>query len=243
MRYDPHFHKSNGLIPALVVLAGLMVLPWIFDASYARHLMVLVFVFGVVAASWDLSLGYGGLFNFAHVALFAVGIYTYAILAKTLGVNPWIALLAAGPVAVVVAVLISLPVLRLDGIYVILVTIAFSQLVYQIIISQSAITGGTSGMVTLPALSIGDYRFTRDGRIGYYYAALGLLIAACAFLYATTRSKWGRAIVALRDAKYAAISRGVPEARTRAITLAVSGLFTGIAGGFYASYVRVASPG
>jgi ABC-type branched-subunit amino acid transport system permease subunit/pimeloyl-ACP methyl ester carboxylesterase len=242
MRYDPPFHKSNGLIPGIVVIAGLMVLPWIFDASYARHLMILVFVFGVVAASWDLSLGYGGLFNFAHVALFAVGIYTYAILAKTLGVNPWIAMLAAGPVAVLVAVIISLPVLRLDGIYVILVTIAFSQLVYQIIISQSSITGGTSGMVTLPALSIGDYRFTKDGRIGYYYAALALLIAACAFLYGTTRSKWGRAMVALRDAKYAAISRGVPEARTRALTLAASGLFTGIAGGFYASYVRVASP-
>ena len=242
MRYDPPFQKSNGLVPALVVLTGLVVLPWVFDASYARHLMVLVFVFGVVAASWDLSLGYGGLFNFAHVALFAVGIYTYAILAKTLGINPWLAMLAAGPVAVIVAVLISLPVLRLDGIYVILVTIAFSQLVYQIIISQSSITGGTSGMVTLPALQIGDYRFTKDGRIGYYYAALVLLVAACAFHYATTRSKWGRAIVALRDAKYAAISRGVPEAKTRAITLAASGLFTGIAGGFYASYVRVASP-
>lgn len=242
MRYDPPFHKSNGLVPGLIVLVGLIVLPWIFDSSYARHLMVLVFVFGVVAASWDLSLGFGGLFNFAHVALFAVGIYTYAILAKTLGVNPWLAMLAAGPVAVLVAVIISLPVLRLDGIYVILVTIAFSQLVYQIIISQSSITGGTSGMVTLPALSIGDYRFTKDGRIGYYYAALALLVSACAFLYATTRSKWGRAIVALRDAKYAAISRGVPEARTRAITLAASGFFTGIAGGFYASYVRVASP-
>lgn len=242
MRYDPPFHKSNGLVPGFVVLAGLIVLPWIFDASYARHLMILVFVFGVVAASWDLSLGYGGLFNFAHVALFAVGIYTYAILAKTLGVNPWIAMLAAGPVAVLVALIISLPVLRLDGIYVILVTIAFSQLIYQIIISQSSITGGTSGMVTLPALSIGDYRFTKDGRIGYYYTGLMLLVSACAFLHATTRSKWGRAIVALRDAKYAAISRGVPEARTRAITLAASGLFTGIAGGFYGSYVRVASP-
>ncbi len=242
MRYDPPFHKSNGLIPALFVLVGLTVLPWIFDASYARHLMVLVFVFAVVAASWDLSLGYGGLFNFAHVALFAVGIYTYAILAKTLGVNPWIAMLAAGPVAALVAVLIALPVLRLDGIYVILVTIAFSQLVYQVIISQSSITGGTSGMVTLPALSIGDYRFTKDGRIGYYYTALALLVGACAFLYAVTRSKWGRAIVALRDAKYAAISRGVPEARTRALTLAVSGFFAGIPGGFYASYVRVASP-
>jgi len=242
MRYDPPFHKTNGLIPALVVLAALIVLPFVFEASYIRHLLILAFVFGIVAASWDLSLGFGGLFNFAHVALFAVGIYTYAILAKTLGVNPWLAILATGPVAVMVAALVAVPVLRLDGIYVILVTIAFSQLVYQIIISQSGITGGTSGMVTLPALSIGDYRLTSDGRIGYYYTALALLVASCTFLHLLIRSRWGRAIIALRDAKYAAIARGVPEARTRALTLAASGLFTGFAGGFYASYVRVASP-
>lgn len=242
MRYDPPFHRTNGLVPALVVLAGLIALPLLVEASYIRHLLILAFVFGIVAASWDLSLGFGGLLNFAHVALFAVGIYTFAILTKTLGVNPWLAMLAAGPVAVLVAVLIALPVLRLDGIYVILVTIAFSQLIYQVIISQSGITGGTSGMVTLPALRIGDYRLTSDGRIGYYYVALALLVAACAFLHLLVRSRWGRAIRALRDAKYAAIARGVPEARTRAVTLAASGLFTGLAGGFYASYVRVASP-
>jgi ABC-type branched-subunit amino acid transport system permease subunit/pimeloyl-ACP methyl ester carboxylesterase len=242
MRYDPPFHKSSGLVPAVVAVAVLAVLPLIFDTSYVRHLLILAFVFGVVASSWDLSLGYGGLFNFAHVALFAVGIYTYAILAKTLGLNPWLAILAAGAVATAVAALVALPVLRLDGIYVILVTIAFSQLIYQIVISQSWVTGGTSGMVTLPALSIGGYRLTSDGRIGYYYVALALLLGNCAFLYMLVRSRWGRAIVALRDAKYAAIARGVPEARTRALTLAASGLFTGLAGGFYASYVRVASP-
>jgi ABC-type branched-subunit amino acid transport system permease subunit/pimeloyl-ACP methyl ester carboxylesterase len=242
MRYDPPFHKSNGLVPALVALAFLMVLPLVFEASYIRHLLILTFVFGIVAASWDLSLGFAGLFNFAHVALFAVGIYTYAILSKTLGLDPWLSILAAGPVVMVVAALVALPVLRLDGIYVILVTIAFSQLVYQIIISQSSITGGTSGMVTLPALQIGEYKLTSDGRIGYYYVALGLLVAACAFLHLVVRSRVGRAIIALRDAKYAAIARGVPEARTRIVTLAASGLFTGLAGGFYASYVRVASP-
>jgi ABC-type branched-subunit amino acid transport system permease subunit len=230
MRYDPPFHKSNGLIPALVALAVLLVLPLVFEASYIRHLLILTFVFGIVAASWDLSLGFAGLFNFAHVALFAVGIYTYAILSKTLGLDPWLAMLAAGPVVMVVAALVALPVLRLDGIYVILVTIAFSQLVYQIIISQSWVTGGTSGMVTLPALQVGGYKLTSDGRIGYYYVALALLVAACAFLQLLVRSRVGRAIIALRDAKYAAIARGVPEARTRIITLAASGLFTGLAG-------------
>lgn len=242
MRYDPPFHRSNGLIPALLVIAVLVVFPLVFEASYIRHLMILAFVFAMVAASWDLSLGYGGLFNFAHVALFAVGIYVYGILAKTYGVNPWLAILAAGPLVMIFAALVALPVLRLDGIYVILVTIAFSQLIYQIIISQSQITGGTSGMVTLPALSVDGYRFIKDGKIGYYYTGLGLLIACCAFLHLTVRSRFGRAIVALRDNKYCAISRGVAEGRTRLLTLCGSALFTGIAGAFYGSYVRVASP-
>jgi ABC-type branched-subunit amino acid transport system permease subunit/pimeloyl-ACP methyl ester carboxylesterase len=242
MRYDPPFHKSSGLTPALVILVGLALFPLVVEASYLRHLMILSFVFGIVAASWDLSLGFGGLFNFAHVALFAVGIYTYGILTKSLGMDPWLAMLVAGPVTMAVAALLALPVLRLDGIYVILVTIAFSQLIYQIIISQSSVTGGTSGIVTLPPLALGDYRLTSDGRIGYYYVALALLVAACTFLHLTIRSRWGRAIIALRDAKYAAIARGVPEGRTRVVTLAASGLFTGLAGGFYAAYVRVASP-
>lgn len=242
MRYDPPFHKSNGLIPALIALAALLIFPLIFEASYYRHLMILTFVFAIVAANWDLSLGYGGLFNFAHVALFAVGIYTYGILAKTLGVNPWLAVLAAGPVAMVFAALVALPVLRLDGIYVILVTIAFSQLVFQIVISQSHITGGTSGMVTLPALSVDGYRFVKDGRIGYYYTGLALLIASLVFLNQAVRSRMGRMIIAMKDAKYYAVSRGISEGGARLITLCASALFTGIAGGFYGSYIRVASP-
>lgn len=242
MRYDPPFHRTNGLVPALLVVAVLAVFPLVFESSYIRHLMILAFVFAMVAASWDLSLGYGGLFNFAHVALFAIGIYVYGILAKTYGVNPWLAILAAGPIVAIFAALIALPVLRLDGIYVILVTIAFSQLIYQIIISQSQITGGTSGMVTLPALSVDGYRFVKDGKIGYYYTGLGLLIACCGFLHFTVRSRVGRGIIALRDNKYCAISRGIAEGRTRLLTLCGSALFTGIAGGFYGSYVRVASP-
>jgi len=242
VRYDPPFPKSNGFRPTLIALAVLAVLPFIFTDSYSRHILILAFVFAIVAASWDLSLGFGGLFNFAHVALFAVGVYTYGILAKTLGVSPWIAMPAGGITAMALAGLIALPVLRLSGIYVILVTIAFSQLIYQVIISQSDITGGTSGMVTLPSLELFDYRFIKNHRIGYYYTALALLIAATAFLYTLTRSRFGRAIVAMRDNKYYAMSRGVSEARTRLLALMASGLFTGIAGGFYGSYVRVASP-
>lgn len=242
MRYDPPFHLTNGLIPTILIIIGLGLVPLVFDGSYLRHLLILSMVFAIVAASWDLSFGFGGLLNFAHVALFAVGIYAYGILAKSYGVNPWLAIVLGGVLASAVASIMVLPVLRLDGMYVILVTIAFSQILYQIVISQSQITGGTSGMVTLPMLQIGEYRFVRDGKIGYYYVSLGLMVVCIGALYLTTRSALGRTIVALRDNKYYAQARGVSEWKTRLATLAVSAFFAGVAGGFYASYVRVASP-
>jgi ABC-type branched-subunit amino acid transport system permease subunit/pimeloyl-ACP methyl ester carboxylesterase len=242
MRYDPPFHRTNGLRPVLLLLGVLIVAPLVVTDSYIRHLLILSFIYAVVAASWDLSLGFGGLFNFAHGALFAVGLYAFAISAKFLGLSPWLAILAGGAAAVVIAAAISLPVLRLDGIYVILVTIAVAELLYQVTVSQSQWTGGTSGIVTLPSLKIGGYSLIRDGKIGYYYLALAILVAATAFLYGVTRAPLGRAITGLRDHKYFAIARGVSEARTRLLTLVISAVFTGIAGGFYGAYERVASP-
>ena len=145
MRYNPSFFRSSGLIPVLVALAVLALLPLVSSNMYLRHLLVLSFVFGVVASSWDLSLGFGGLFNFAHVALFTVGIYTYGLIGLTLGLSPWLGILMGGVAAGLIAALITLPILRLSGIYIVLVTIAASQVLYQIVISQSNITGGTIG--------------------------------------------------------------------------------------------------
>ncbi len=72
----------------LCALAVLIVLPAFVQDVYLRHLLIMVFVYGMVSASWDLSLGYGGIFNFGHLALFGVGLYTYSLTAKLLGVDP-----------------------------------------------------------------------------------------------------------------------------------------------------------
>ena len=242
VKYDPPFHHSNGFWPVLLVLAGLVVLPWMQTDTYIRHVLILAFVYAVVASNWDLSLGYGGIVNFAHLAFFAIGLYTYGISAKILGVDPWLAIVLGAVVALLFAALLSIPILRLEGVYVILVTVAATQLLARIIVSQSDFTGGTSGMVLLPRLTIGDFKLSSNGRIGYYYGALALLVASTAFLYGIERSAVGRAIKALRDNKYYAISRGVSEARIRLHTLCLSAVFPALAGGFYGAYVRVASP-
>ncbi len=242
MKYAPPFHRTNGFLPVILILAALIVLPLVLTDTYFRHTLILVFIYAVLASNWDVSLGLGGVVNFAHMAFFAIGLYSYGIAAKILGLDPWLALVLAPVLSVVFAALLAAPILRLEGIYVILVTIAAAQLLLQVVVSQSDYTGGTSGMVLLPRLTLGDYRLSSDGRIGYYYLALLLLGLSTFFLYKLERSSLGRAIKAMRDNKYYAIARGASEGRIRLLTLVASAVFPGLAGGFYGAYLRVASP-
>ncbi|MEX3010300.1 alpha/beta fold hydrolase [Hoeflea sp. TYP-13] len=242
MKYAPPFHRTNGFWPVAIALCVAAALPLLFTETYVRHILILIFVYAILASNWDLSLGYGGIVNFAHIAFFAIGLYTYGIAAKIFGLDPWLALLLAPTLAMAFAALLAIPVLRLEGIYVILVTIAAAQLLFQLVVSQGDYTGGTSGMVLLPRLEIGGYRLSSDGRVGYYYLSLLLVVLSTIFLYKLERSALGRAIKALRDNKYYAISRGVSEGRIRLLTLCASAIFPGLAGAFYGAYLRIASP-
>ena len=224
---------------------GLLILalvPLVVEDSYTRHLFILAFIYAVVASNWDLSLGYAGLFNFGHLSFFATGVYTAAIAAKTFDINPWIAILMGGVTAAMAALLVAAPVARLKGIYVVLVTFAFSQLMLQLILSQSHITGGAGGMVRIPGLEIGDYRFIRDFKFGYYYVALALLVISTLYLTWLARSPFGRSLLAVRDNEDYARARGVSIARQRVLALVLSAIFPGIVGGFFAIYLRVAAP-
>lgn len=228
------------IVLALIALI-LLVLPFVFEDSYTRNLLIFAFIYAVVASNWDLTMGYGGVFNFAHLAFFGIGVYCYGILGTLLDVSPWLSLVAAGVAASAAAALVTLPVLRLKGIYVVLVTFAFSQLCLQIVLSQSDVTGGSMGMVRLPPLRIGELNFARDGKFSYYYAAFILLVLSTAFLWALMRSRFGVSVVALRDNEDYAVSRGISLARQRLLLMAASAFFTGVAGGLYAAYLRVAS--
>ncbi|MDW6026142.1 branched-chain amino acid ABC transporter permease [Mesorhizobium sp. BAC0120] len=231
--------KALGL--AALVALGLVV-PLVVEDTYVRHLFIISFIYAVVAASWDLSLGYAGIFNFGHVAFFGIGVYATGLTAKLLGLDPWLAMLVGGVAASAAAALVALPVVRLQGVYVVLVTFAFSQLVLQVVISQSVVTGGTQGLVRVPTVELFGYNFLRDYKFGYYYVAFAMMLVAVACLRRLVRSDFGLSIVALRDNEDYGSSRGIPIAVQRLKVLVVSAFFAGIAGGFFVIYLRVASP-
>jgi branched-chain amino acid transport system permease protein len=222
--------------------ALLAVFPLVNDDSYARHISIIAIMYAVLVSSWNISLGYGGVFNFAHMAFFAVGAYATGIFTKTFGFSPWLGIPIGIAASVAASVIVCLPVLRLKGIYVILVTFAFSQLCLQIVLNQSDITGGNFGLMQIPPLELGDFSFRDNQNIGYYY--LSMLILAITVVAVTwfARSRFGWRIIALRDNETYAVSRGVPLSRTRLETFAFSAIFPGAIGAVYAQYVRSASP-
>lgn len=128
----------------LVLLGCLVALPLVNDNSYLRHIAIVALLYASLVSSWNLTLGFAGVFNFGHMAFFAIGAYTAAILTKTAGLSPWTGFAAAICTSVVASIVVCLPVLRLKGIYVVLVTFAFGQLCYQVVLNQRDITAEPS---------------------------------------------------------------------------------------------------
>ena len=119
MKYAPPFQRTNGFLPVLLIFGVLLLMPLVVTETYARHTLILIFIYAVLASNWDVSLGLGGIVNFAHLGFFAIGLYSYAILSKVTGLDPWLALMITPLPAILFAALLALPVLRLEGIYVI----------------------------------------------------------------------------------------------------------------------------
>jgi|TARA_B110000259_G_C14003529_1_gene397129 branched-chain amino acid transport system permease protein len=215
--------------------------PQIFTSGVTQNLAILALLFAVVASNWDLTLGYAGIFNFAHVAFFGIGAYTSAIVTIHLGVPIWLDLVCAVAVVAVLSAITAFLALRLRGIYVALVTFAFVQLCVALIISQKSITGGAVGLVGVPDLQIAGYAFGVDYQ-AYFYTAEALLIASTIFLRWLVTSNFGLSLIALRDNESYARSRGIPATRQRVLAMVLSSIFPALAGGVYAHYLIVASP-
>ncbi len=227
--------------PLALSLAVAALAPQVLTGSVAQNLAILSLLYAVVASNWDLTLGYAGVFNFAHVAFFGLGAYVAAVSTVQFGVPVWWDLLLGVALVAVVGAIVAALALRLRGIYVALVTFALTQLCVALINSQKDLTGGPVGLVGIPDLQIGDFEFGSDAR-SYFYAAEILLIASTVGLRWLATSSFGLSLVALRDNEPYAISRGIPATRQRVLAIVASSVPTSLAGGLYAHYLIVASP-
>jgi branched-chain amino acid transport system permease protein len=235
-------NRQTGMSIGLVVILALLPLA-VGGSNYTMRLLVVSMIWGGVALAWDLLLGYAGVFNLGQVGFFALGAYASAMLSENAGLNPWLGLIVGAITGGVVAVLLGLPSLRLAGIYIALLTLAFYEVLSPLLSVGEAIgTGGKRGISPITPYTIGGYTLTGDNQIPWYYIALGLFALCLVVCYFAINSRFGSSFVALHDSEQFAQSLGISRYKVSLLIVGLSGTLTGLMGAFYAHYTGVVSP-
>ena len=226
------------------VIAGLALLGALIGDSYVHHIFILVFIWCIVIASWDLILGYAGIFNYAQLVFFTFGAYGSAMLSIYGGLTPLLSIIAAGVLGAVVGVVIAVPSLRLKGEYVALFTFAVHLALPPLIQQGRAIgMGGNSGLLGIPWLNLFGFQVSSIDRMTWYWVSL-FFGSICVYLiyFIILRGRIGLAFIAMRDADTFAQAIGVNEYKYKFLAFVISAVFTAIAGGLYAHYTSVVTP-
>jgi len=230
--------RRYGTWALLLAVAGL--LPFVVTGGPARLLANTALIYALLAASWNLTLGFGGIFNFAHVGFFGVGGYTMAVATATLEWSPWPSLLLSLATGALAGGVAYLPVIRMRGIYIALITFIFVQLCYYLVLALPSLTGGSAGLSGIPALSIGGFSLARYDGLGYLWLLGATVAVLLIFLSRLLGSSFGKSLIALRDNESLAVSRGINRVRQQLLAFVVSGAIAGFTGALYVSFFRVA---
>jgi len=204
---------------------------------YLANVLVL---YTMVAIGLNLISGYAGAASIGHIALFAIGAYTEAILTTKHGWNYWPAVLAGALVATAAVLPVGLILLRLSGWYFSVITLLLVVVVNDFWIQQAGLTGGGAGIFGLTLPSIGGHPLDLKA---YLYAMLAIAVVVFLLLrYLVDRSRWGRALVAVRDVEPAARAVGIHPFMVRESALALSAFVAGLAGAMFAPLPGAINP-
>jgi branched-chain amino acid transport system permease protein len=262
--------------PAWRTIAGKWFIPFVIGFVIVYPLIVLAMKglggsvkwidnFGIqiliyVMLGWGLNIvvGLAGLLDLGYVAFYAVGAYSYALLAKTFGFSFWILLPLAGCLASFWGILLGFPVLRLRGDYLAIVTLAFGEIVRMVLINWVDLTNGYAGISGIPRPSFFGIPFNADDNgfaavfglefspvyrtIFLYYLILALALLTAFVTVRLRRLPVGRAWEALREDEIACRSLGINTTNTKLTAFAMGAMFAGFAGSFFAARQGFISP-
>ncbi|MEE9612068.1 MAG: branched-chain amino acid ABC transporter permease [Desulfatiglandales bacterium] len=213
-----------------LVLAFLLIFP-AFNRPYLNTFLIILFMFILLAQSYDLLGGYTGYINMGHIAFFGVGAYTFGIIWNT-GLSLYLSFLGGVLAAVIFAALISFPFFRLRGAYFALAAFALVKLMEHLTLNLPSLTQGSDGLKVLEG----------NRMIPMYYLSLLLVVAVIAATYLITRSKLGLAMASIREEEEIAFDFGVPVQRIKTTAMVIAASFAGLMGAFYTWYTIFINP-
>jgi branched-chain amino acid transport system permease protein len=228
---------TTGIILGVAIVFPLVmhVLDQAFYISFATRILI----YAMAAASLNLVLGYGGMVSFGHAAFFGAGAYIVGILAFEGVTSLWVSWPAAIAVAALAAAAIGAISLRTRGVYFIMITLAFAQMMYYVFVSMKAY-GGDDGL-SLPSRSTG-LGISLSNDFAWYYLVLVLLIIILYLLHRLLGSRFGRVIEAIRENETRATAVGYPVFRYKLLCFVISGAIAGLAGALIANQTSYVGP-
>ena len=232
-------HKILINLAAMVILCFLPLI--LGKSSYLFSVIDFILIYTIAAMGLDILFGYSGQISLGHAGFYAIGAYVSALLSKDLGFPVLASLLIAAIVSALVGMLLAWPASKLKGHFLALVTIAFGEIIYLLIIhSPGDVTQGFTGLYGIPKLTLFGFAF--QSTVSYFYV---LLFFVALFMFIKTRivdSKVGRAFIALRDNHEAASGMGINIRKYRVTAFAISAFMTSVAGSLYAHLIGFISP-
>ena len=225
---------------ALALLAGFASAPR-FLSTYWVDVLDSVGIYALLALGLNLILGEAGLYDMGHAAFFAVGAYTSAILSTRLPVPVLLTLPAAALAAGRFAALVAIPVLRLRGDYLLIVTVGLGEIVRIALVNDVfGLTGGANGIFGIPRpVLLGVTLRTPEQLFYLIWGAVGVTVLVFSRL---SRARFGRALRALREDEVAAEGSGVATARAKLTAFVLGSAWAGMAGTLFAAKMTVVSP-
>lgn len=241
-------HRGAALGGAALLAVAL---PFFLRASpYWTFVATMALLYVTIGQGLNLQIGTAGVINLAGAAFAGLGGYAVGLLTVRLGFPPWVALPIGPLVAVAVGALLFIPILKVRGHYLALVTIAFG-FIFTILMNNLEFTGGPQGIKNIPTLQLFGYAFTTPpGLFGttlpahanFYFAALAMAALVTWLVWRLHNSWIGLTLNTLRDDEIAAKCSGVSVARYKLLSFSLGNFFIGLGGAFYAVMVGFVSP-
>lgn len=206
--------------------------------AYIFSLLAMVAIYSILTLSTNFMLGYCGIVTLAQAAVFGVAAYTVAILTR-LGCNFWLALIPAAILAAVCNIVMTLPSMRVGGIYFMVVSFGFSTIM-SACFQNLSITGGSYGLSGIPKAGIFGFKFQSMGMQALLTWII--LIIALFIAYRIFRSPFGALVEASRQESSAVLALGKSVVKMKISLATLGGFYAGIAGGLYAQYMSYIDP-
>ncbi|MCC8395939.1 branched-chain amino acid ABC transporter permease [Paraburkholderia sp. MMS20-SJTR3] len=232
--------------PACVaVLVALALVPLLSGGGYTIELLSKVMIVAIFALSLQLLVGCTGMVSLGHAAFFGAGAYTTALLAPEAGAANLLAMLAVSAVvALLLALIIGALVLRTRGIYFIMVTLAFAQMLYYLVHDGKGFGGSDGSYIYFkPVLGVFGWKWLDTANAGHFYwCVLAVLVATVALLQLTMRSRFGHALTGIKHNEQRMTASGYPVFFYKLASFAIGGSLAGIAGSLYAFQYGYVNP-